>query len=91
LEAKQTKLVCRRKNGDMTEMEFRLVNDEEMPPLVITMNDRDEPKVVLNANHKIWLCLHRKAIAGSAEALFSKIDQILTGHLVELRNNEMMD
>tara|TARA_Y100001938_G_C7825917_1_gene298911 strand:+ start:237 stop:464 length:228 start_codon:yes stop_codon:yes gene_type:complete len=75
----------------MTEMEFRLVNDEEMPPLVITMNDRDEPKVVLNANHKIWLCLHRKTIAGSAEALFSKIDQILTGHLVELRNNEMMD
>ena len=75
----------------MTEMEYRLVNDEEMPPLVITMNDRDEPKVVLNAYHKIWLCLHRKKIAGSAEALFSKIDQILTGHLVELRNNELMD
>ena len=75
----------------MTEMEFRLVNDEEMPPLVITMNDRDEPKGVLNANHKIWLCLHRKSIAGSAEALFAKIDQILTGHLVELRNNELMD
>ena len=52
----------------MTEMEFRLVNDEEMPPVVITMNDRDEPKVVLNAQHKIWLCLHRKTIAGSAEA-----------------------
>ena len=74
----------------MTEIEFRLVNDEEMPPVVITMNDRDEPKVVLNAEHKIWLCLHRKTIAGSAEALFEKIDQILTGMLMEQRNDERM-
>ena len=55
------------------------------------MNDRDEPKVVLNAHHKIWLCLHRKEIAGSAEALFGKIDQILTGFLTEQRNNEEME
>ena len=76
----------------MTEtIEFRLVNDEEMPPVVITMNDRDEPKVVLNAQHKIWLCLHRKTIAGSAEALFGKLDQILTGFLVEQRDNEMLE
>tara|TARA_R100000329_G_scaffold68000_2_gene59635 strand:- start:591 stop:818 length:228 start_codon:yes stop_codon:yes gene_type:complete len=74
----------------MTEIEFRLVNDDEMPPVVITMNDRDEPKVVLNAEHKIWLCLHRKTIAGSAEALFEKIDQILTGMLIEQRNDERM-
>ena len=74
----------------MAEIEFRLVNDEEMPPVVITMNDRDEPKVVLNAEHKTWLCLHRKTIAGSAEALFEKIDQILTGMLIEQRNDERM-
>ena len=74
-----------------TEIEFRLVNDEEMPPCVISMNERDQPKVVLNAPHKIWLCLHRKTIAGSAEALFEKIDQILTGHLIELRDNERME
>ena len=74
----------------MAEIEFRLVNDDEMPPVVITMNDRDEPKVVLNAEHKIWLCLHRKTIAGSAEALFEKIDQILTGMLIEQRNDERM-
>ena len=74
----------------MTEIEFRLVNDDEMPPVVITMNERDEPKVVLNAEHKIWLCLHRKTIAGSAEALFEKIDQILTGMLIEQRNDERM-
>tara|TARA_Y100001938_G_scaffold150056_1_gene239417 strand:- start:2569 stop:2796 length:228 start_codon:yes stop_codon:yes gene_type:complete len=74
----------------MAEIEFRLVNDDEMPPVVITMNDRDEPKVVLNAEHKIWLCLHRKTIAGSAEALFEKIDQMLTGMLIEQRNDERM-
>ena len=75
----------------ITEIEFRLVNDEEMPPCVISMNERDQPKVVLNAHHKIWLCLHRKTIAGSAEALFEKIDQILTGQLIELRDNERME
>ena len=74
-----------------TEIEFRLVNDIEMPPIVITMNDRDRPKVVLNAHHKIWLCLHRKDIAGSATALFEKIDTILTGFLIEQRNNEVME
>ena len=36
-------------------VEFRLVNDPEMPPIVITMTDDDKPKVVLNAHHKIWL------------------------------------
>ena len=30
-------------------VEFRLVNDPEMPPIVITMNEDDKPKVVLNA------------------------------------------
>jgi len=74
-----------------TEIEFRLVNDDEMPPIVITMNEDDQPKVVLNAEHKIWLCLHRKTIAGSAESLFAKIDQILTGFLMEQRNEELME
>ena len=74
-----------------TEIEFRLVNDDEMPPVVITMNDRDRPKVVLNASHKIWLCLHRKDIAGCSAALFEKIDQMLTGFLIEQRNDERLD
>jgi len=72
-------------------VEFRLVNDDEMPPIVITMNDRDEPKVVLNQHHKIWLSLHRKTIGGSAEALYEKIEDILTAHLQEQRAFERMD
>jgi len=74
----------------MTEVEFVLVNDEDMPPVVVTMNRDDNPKVVLNAHHKIWLSLHRKTIGGSAEALFGKIDGLLTAMLQEQRNDEMM-
>ena len=72
-------------------VEFRLVNDEEMPPIVITMNDRDEPKVVLNSEHKIWLSLYRKTIGGCAEALYEKIAELLTAHLQEQRAYERMD
>ena len=72
-------------------VEFRLVNDEEMPPIVITMNNRDEPKVVLNSEHKIWLSLYRKTIGGCAEALYEKIDELLTAHLQEQRAYERMD
>ena len=72
-------------------VEFRLVNDEEMPPIVITMNDRDEPKVVLNAEHKIWLSLYRKTIGGCAEALYEKIEEILSAHLEEQRAYERLD
>ena len=74
-----------------TNVEFRLVNDEEMPPIVITMNDNDSPKVVLNADHKIWLALHRKTIGGCGEALYEKIDELLTAHLQEQRAYERMD
>jgi len=72
-------------------VEFRLVNDEEMPPIVITMNDRDEPKVVLNSEHKIWLSLYRKTIGGCAEALYEKIEELLSAHLQEQRAFERMD
>ena len=72
-------------------VEFRLVHDDELPPLVITMNDVDDVKCVINANNQIWLMLHRKKIAGSAEALFGKIDDMLTAFLTEQRNNEVME
>tara|TARA_R110002167_G_scaffold69204_1_gene195198 strand:- start:106 stop:351 length:246 start_codon:yes stop_codon:yes gene_type:complete len=71
-----------------TNVEFRLVNDEDLPPIVITMNENDEPKVVLNSAHKIWLSLHRKTIGGCAEALFDKINELLTGHLLDMRAYE---
>ena len=74
-----------------TNVEFRLVNDLEMPPIVITMNEDDKPKVVINATHKIWLSYYRKTIGGCAEALYGKIDELLAGYLREQRAFEMMD
>jgi len=35
--------------------------------------------------------LHRKKIAGSAEALFGKLDGMLTSFLTEQRQNEVME
>tara|TARA_R110002012_G_scaffold208515_1_gene378620 strand:+ start:97 stop:333 length:237 start_codon:yes stop_codon:yes gene_type:complete len=72
-------------------VEFRLVNDEEMPPIVITMNERDEPKVILNSEHQIWLSLYRKTIGGCAEALYEKIEELLSAHLQEQRAYERME
>ena len=72
-------------------VEFRLIDEEELPPLVISMNEQDEPKVVINTHHRIWISLHRRTIAGVIEALQEKMDEILTGFLREQRANENMD
>ena len=50
-------------------VEFRLIDEEELPPLVISMNENDEPKVVINSHHRIWMSLHRRTIAGVVDAL----------------------
>jgi hypothetical protein len=72
-------------------VEFRMVSDDEMPPIVITMNEDDKVKVVLNQNNLIWLSLHRKTIGGLPEALYSKLDMLLDGFLREQRHNERID
>ena len=59
---------------DKRQVEYRIVNDGELPPIVITMTENDEVKVVLNQHHKLWLSLNRKIIGGCAEALYEKID-----------------
>tara|TARA_Y100000401_G_C8250849_1_gene188071 strand:- start:253 stop:504 length:252 start_codon:yes stop_codon:yes gene_type:complete len=72
-------------------VEFRLVDDPQLPPIMITMTDEDSVKVVMNVQHRIWLSLHRKTIGGSAEALFGKINDMLTAYLLEQRAFEKMD
>ena len=73
------------------QVEFRLVDDGQLPPIMITMNDDDGGKVVMNNQHKIWMSLHRKTIGGCAEALFEKINELLYSHLVEVRRDELFD
>ena len=46
------------------QVEFNVVRDLELPPMVISMNENDEPKVMLNTQHKIWLSLNRRLILG---------------------------
>ena len=72
-------------------IEFKLIDDDDLPPIMITIGEGDLPKVVLNQKHKIWLSLNRKCIGGCAESLYEKIDELLTAHLSEQRMYEKME
>ena len=72
-------------------VEFRLINSPDMPPLVISQNENDEPKVVLNTHHRIWISLNRRLIAGIIDNLQEKMDTILTSFLQEQRAFEKED
>ena len=72
-------------------VEYRLVDDEQLPPIVITMDENDEVKLIINTYYKIWLAANRKIIGGVAEGLFAKIIEILDSYLVEQRTFELMD
>tara|TARA_R110000737_G_scaffold223386_1_gene238423 strand:+ start:2401 stop:2676 length:276 start_codon:yes stop_codon:yes gene_type:complete len=80
-----------RDRNEKPNVEFRIINTEEMPPLVISQNENDEPKVVINTYHRIWISLNRKLIAGIIEDLQGKMDMILTGYLEEQRAFEQED
>ena len=85
--------IRKRKVGiDMnTNVEFRIIDAEDMPPLVISQNENDEPKVVINTYHRLWLSLNRRLIAGIIDALPEKLDMILTAYLEQQRAFEKMD
>ena len=72
-------------------VEFRVINTSEMPPIVISQNEKDEPKVVVNTYHRIWISLNRKLIAGILENMQEKMDTILTAYLQEQRTFEKDD
>ena len=64
-------------------IEFRIIDNEEMPPIVITIDDNNEPKVIINSHHKIWMGWKRKIIGGVAKSLYDKIDELLDAYLSE--------
>ena len=74
-----------------TNVEFRIIDAEDMPPLVISQNENDEPKVVINTYHRLWLSLNRRLLAGIIDALPEKLDMILTAYLEQQRAFERMD
>ena len=73
------------------EIEFRIINTAEMPPIIITQGDEDKPKVVINSYHTIWIGLHRKTIAGIIMSVQEKMDMLLDGFLKEQRKFEIDD
>jgi hypothetical protein len=72
-------------------IEFRLVNDEDVPPLVVTMDEHDMPKIVINRHHAIWLMINRNVIPSCAQEIADEIYKLLDSHLIEMRANELMD
>tara|TARA_R100001086_G_scaffold68607_2_gene32487 strand:- start:2109 stop:2342 length:234 start_codon:yes stop_codon:yes gene_type:complete len=72
-------------------VEFRIIDAEDMPPMVISQNENDEPKVVINTHHRLWLSLNRRLIAGIVDALPEKLDMILNAYLEQQRAFEKMD
>lgn len=73
------------------EIEYKIIDDENMPPIMITIDgENDLPQVVINRHYTIWLGLHRKLIGGCAESVFDKINDLLTAHLSEQRMFERL-
>jgi hypothetical protein len=73
------------------DIEFRLIDNKEMPPIVIAINDNNEPKVIINSYYKIWLGWKRKIIAGIAKNLYEKIDELLDAYLADQHTLQEMD
>tara|TARA_R100001510_G_C7653310_1_gene211433 strand:- start:3248 stop:3508 length:261 start_codon:yes stop_codon:yes gene_type:complete len=73
------------------EVEYRIINSAEMPPIIISQTENDKPKIVVNSYHKIWISLYRKTIAGIVHSLQDKMDDLLTSFLVEQRQFEKDD
>ena len=64
------------------EIEFRLIDSEDMPPVVIKKHENDNGCViVLNQAHTIWLSLQRSAIPGITQSLAGKLNQLCDGYL----------
>jgi|6_EtaG_2_1085325.scaffolds.fasta_scaffold228977_2 hypothetical protein len=70
-------------NRRKKEIEFRLIEDEEMPPMIIKANEDGNPVIVINQHHRIWLSLQRRTIPGIVESLSHKLNDICDGYLNE--------
>ena len=73
------------------QIEFRLIDNEDLPPIVITVGDDNEPKVIINSHFKIWMGWKRKMIGGVAKSLYDKIDELLDAYLADQYTLQEMD
>ena len=72
------------------DIEIAVVDSPDIAPISITISENgDMPRLVINANDKIWLSLNRRIIAGIFEVLPQEIDKMLNQFLQEQRNYEL--
>ena len=77
--------------GLKMEIEFRVIDDEQLPPVIIKKGENDSPQILINNYHKIWLCLNRGLINGIFEVFPKKVTEILDAYLREQYQYEIMD
>ena len=70
-------------SGDTKTIEYKIVRDDDMPPLIITKNGSTGITIIMNEHEKIWLALHRNTIPAIAQQLQEKLTQICDGYLSE--------
>ena len=75
------------------EIEYRLIDDIEMPPLLFKSSEEDKTScvIVINQAHKIWLGLHRSTIPGITQSLAGKLNAICDSYLEEQMYYAEMD
>jgi len=65
-------------------IEFHIIDDMELPPLTITMDEGGlHPVLYINQHHRLWLGLMRNAIPGMAQQMQDKLTELCDGYLRE--------
>ena len=73
------------------QVEFRVVEDDELPAIIIKRDGGIAPVIVINTYHKVWLSLHRSTIPGITQSLAEKLTMLCDGFLEEQLQYEDMD
>ena len=64
-------------------IEYKIIRDDTMPPLVITQSGTTGITIVLNESERLWLALHRNTIPAIAQQLQEKLTSFCDGVLSE--------
>jgi len=67
----------------MKYVEYKIVEDRELPPMIIKDDGRGGLEIVINNHHKIWLALNRNTIPGIMQSMAEKLQEITNAILEE--------
>tara|TARA_R110000751_G_scaffold4372_4_gene21407 strand:+ start:3646 stop:3879 length:234 start_codon:yes stop_codon:yes gene_type:complete len=67
----------------MKYVEYKIIDDTELPPMIIKDNGDGGLEIVINHHHKIWLALNRNTIPGVVQSMSEKLQEITGGILKE--------